>query len=285
MVVSTARALSAIMEAARERGLPRSRPRILRDVTNVLVHLEPAPVVARVPITLARLRPATWFETEIRLARWLADAGAPVAPPTAAVDPGPAEHDGLLVTFWDYVDHDPDRVEPEFVGRSLRELHEALAGWQETLPAFDRLDEIRVLLESLRPSPVASEDDLARLRAALGRLPAPPPADWRPIHGDSHLNNVLWSPEGPLWTDLENACLGPIEYDLACMLWRDAPGTGQAVAAYGPYDGPLAERLEPFLALFLAAWTIAVVERAPSAEALAEARRRIERATTGSTPG
>jgi hypothetical protein len=95
---------------------------------------------------------------------------------------------------------------------------------------------------------------------------------------------VLWSPDGPLWTDLENACRGPVEYDLACLLWRGAPGTEDAVAAYGRYDAELASRLEPYLAVFLAAWTIVVVERDPRPGARAELRRRIERATAGVRP-
>jgi hypothetical protein len=51
------------------------------------------------------------------------------------------------------------------------------------------------------------------------------------------------------------------------------------VAAYGPYDADVAAALEPYLAVFLATWTILVVERNPSTEARAELRRRIERAT------
>jgi hypothetical protein len=284
VVVPTSRALRAIAEAARERALP-PEGRILRDATNVLVHLEPAPVVARVPITLARLRPSEWFEDEIRLARFLAEAGAPVAPPSTDVDPGPVDCDGLLVTFWRHVDHDPARFEPELAGRSLRELHAALDGYKGTLPAYHRLEEIGRLLDTLRPSPLASEDDLAALRAAHERLEAPAEDGWRPLHGDSHFNNVLWSPDGPLWTDLENACRGPIEYDLACLLWRGAPGTAEAVLAYGSFDADLAASLEPFLAVFLAAWTIVVVERDPSAGARAELRRRIERATADVRPG
>ena len=52
---------------------------------------------------------------------------------------------------------------------------------------------------------------------------------------------MLWSPEGPRWNDLENACRGPIEYDLAGIAWRDDEGTEAALAAYGEHS---AERLE-----------------------------------------
>jgi len=49
--------LPAALAAAGDLGLPVGEPRVLRDLTNVLVHLDRAPGVARVPVTLARLRP------------------------------------------------------------------------------------------------------------------------------------------------------------------------------------------------------------------------------------
>jgi hypothetical protein len=278
-MVTTEAAVAAALAAARRAGLPTAEPRILRDLTNVLVHLAPAPVVARVPLTLSRLRGPDWFAQELRLAAFLAEAGAPVAPPARDVDPGPHERDGLHVGFWAYLGHDPARADPAAAGRALAELHEALVLYSEPLPACARIEEVGRLLELLRPSQAASEADLDALRAthALLRDVALPPD--RPLHGDSHLGNVLWTPAGPLWADLENACSGPVEWDLACIAWRNAPGTAEALEAYGGHDPELIEAATPFLALFLAAWTIVVVERAPSEGGLAEARRRIERAT------
>jgi Ser/Thr protein kinase RdoA (MazF antagonist) len=115
------------------------------------------------------------------------------------------------------------------------------------------------------------------LAAAHARLSTEPLPEGRPIHGDSHFANVLWSPGGPLWSDLENACNGPVEYDLACITWRRRSGTDAALAAYGEHDRELVERVTPLLALFLAAWTIVVVERVPNAGAVAEVRRRLDR--------
>ena len=277
MDVPTERALAAVSVVARSHGLPVDRMRVVRDLTNVLVHLEPAPVVARVPVTLARLRGREWFAQVIELARFLADAGAPVAPPADVVAPGPHVQDGLLVELWKHVDHDPARFDAAAAGRSLRELHRTLEAYPGSLPAFDRLDEVGRLVDSLAPSDLASADDLATLRAAHTRLLREPVPSGRPLHGDSHFANVLWSPAGPLWSDLENACSGPVEYDLAALVWRDRDGTSDALAAYGGYDEALVERVTPFLALFLAAWTIRVTERSPSSSGRAEVRRRLDR--------
>jgi Phosphotransferase enzyme family len=269
------RAWRAALAVARAHGLPTRGARVVRDVTNVLVHLAPAPVVARVPVTLVRLRGLDWVEQHVRLADFLARAGAPVAALAADVAPGPHAYDGLHVTFWAYVDHDPARFDPVAAGRSLRVLHAALAGWCEPLPTCDRLGEVGRLLGSLRPSALVSAEELDQLRKLRARL-APLPG--RPVHGDAHFGNVLWSPAGPLWTDLENACAGPVEWDLACLAWRGDPGTDEALVAYGAYDEARLRAVMPALSLFLAAWTVALVERVPTEGAIEEARRRIRRA-------
>ena len=230
----------------------------------MLVHLAPAPVVARVPVTLARLRPPAWFAEEVRLARYLTAQGAPVAPLADEVDPGPHEHEGFSITFWRWVDHDPARADPVIAGRSLRELHAALLAYPGELPTCDRLEEIRILLARLQ------FDELLAVAEGLE------PLDGRPLHGDAHLSNVLWSPEGPLWSDLENACRGPVEYDLACLRYRGLPEAEAAIAECGEHGD--VDAVMPLLALQLAAWTQLVVERSDDPAHHAEAQRRIERA-------
>ena len=263
-----------MLAVARRLGLPADDPRVLRDKTNVLVHLAPAPVVARVPLTFTLARAPEWFAQEVELAAFLAARGAPVAPP--AEDPGPHEHDGLLVTLWAYVDHDVARADPAAGGRSLRELHDALAGYPGSLPACDRREEVADLLRRLTPSILASAEELEALRAAVTRLEPLP--EGRPLHGDAHLRNVLWTPEGPLWSDLENACSGPVEFDLAALVWRDIPGSDEALAAYGEHDPALVEAVQPALAILLAAWTLVIAARVATPDLIVEACRRVERA-------
>jgi hypothetical protein len=277
--MDTELAVAAAVAAGRAQGLRVDEPVVLRDLTNILVRLKPSPVVAHVPVLFTELRGRAWFVQEVALARFLAGAGAPVAPPVSAVDPGPHEHDGVLVTLWDHVDHDPARFDAGAAGRSLRELHDVLASYSGPLPHHDRLDEVGRVIASLRPSGLVSEEELERLAAAHERLGAEARTEpGRPLHGDAHLGNILWSAAGPCWTDLENACTGPVEYDLACIEWRGAPGTAEALAAYGAHDGTRVESFFPGLALFLAVWTLVIAARRPLPSVVAEARRRVERA-------
>ena len=261
--------VDAALAIARTHGLPADRPRVLRDLTNVLVHLEPAPIVLRVQLTLGALRGPAWAETEMRVAQFLARAGAPIAPPTGDVDPGPHVHGGLIVTFWRFVEHDPARADPVLAGRSLRELHDTFDAYDGELPTCDRLDEVRRVLDDLPPT-----SRLAELRAFADRLP---PLEGRPIHGDAHLRNILWTPDGPLWSDLENVCRGPREYDLACIRFRPLPETDQAITGYGDHDEEVVEGALVYVTLFLAAVTQLVARRG-GADARAEADRRVRHA-------
>jgi len=271
-------AVEAAVEVAREQGIRVDEPVVLRDLTNVLVRLDPSPLVARVPMTLSRLRGRDWFERELRAVSWLVRAGAPVAPPASSLDPGPHERDRFLVTLWDALDHSLDRFDAAAGALALRDLHAVFASYPDELPAFHRLDEIGRLLHVLQPSELVSGEEIEgmlEVRALLAAEPLPP---LRPIHGDAHFGNVLWTPDGPLFNDFENLCAGPVEYDLACISWRDRPENPAALEAYGAHDEQLRALMEPYLALFLAPWTVLVVERRPTPGGVEEARRRIARA-------
>ena len=271
---------------AGELGIPAGDAVVIRDLTNVLVHLRPSPVVARVSLTLAdRGRDA--LEAELEFARLAAAAGAPVVPPADGVDPVPYERGGRLITLWRYVDHRrPGPEDAQAVGHSLRALHEALAGEPLPLPRFDRLDEVEARLATLEPDVLVSSEELALMGAAIeqarARLAALDPGE-QPLHGDAHFGNVLITPDGPLWADLENVCVGPVEYDLACLAWRTrvhgTPGCDLAVAAYGAHDPELLEELHPGLGAVLAVWTVEIVRRdprGPQGEAVRVLRERLD---------
>jgi len=82
------KALEAAVSAARGHGLRVDEPVVVRDRTNVLVQLDPAPFIARVPMTLGPYRGRDWVALEVRAVAWLADQAPPVAPPATVVDPG-----------------------------------------------------------------------------------------------------------------------------------------------------------------------------------------------------
>jgi Ser/Thr protein kinase RdoA (MazF antagonist) len=228
--------LASVARLARRLGLPADDLRVLSARGNLVVHVAPAPVVARAATLTARTRrdPAAWLGREVAVARYTAARGGPVAPPTALVDPGPHDVDGLAVSLWDFRPGTERRPSGEELGTALAVLHDATGGFPGTLPwlapAVDQVDD--ALRAATLPAGV-----LAALRARHERVLADlDGAGSAPVvlHGDAHAGNLLHGPGGWFWVDLEETCLGPPEWDLAVL------GDPVAVAAYGRAHTPLA---------------------------------------------
>jgi hypothetical protein len=105
------RAVAAAATVARASGLGVTAPEVLADGVNLVVHLRPTPVVARVATLTPLLRPGAPRQPrrDVRLAGALATADAPVLTPSDLLPPGPHEHDGLTLSFWRFVEVLPDR--------------------------------------------------------------------------------------------------------------------------------------------------------------------------------
>jgi Phosphotransferase enzyme family len=254
----TDRAVLAATAVARRYGIRSARPVVVTHHTNAVIHLVPAPVVARVATVTAAFRQGSaWLEREVAVAAFLARAGTSVVPPSSELPPGPHEQDGLQLTFWRYVAGEGN-VDPTAAGAALLEIHAALASYPGELPSLDPLRETDRLLGLVR----LDRDDgdlLARAREEAAEALASLPPPRQPLHGDAHLSNVIPTAAGPLWLDLEDTCVGPIEWDLACLvtparIWRNPAGEVEALAAYGQHDEALVESLVPLRALFTTAW-------------------------------
>jgi Ser/Thr protein kinase RdoA (MazF antagonist) len=233
--VEDGHALTAAVAVAREHGVTATDPVILRDRLNVLVHLRPAPIVARVAGTIARVRPgAEWLRREISVAGHLARAGAPVVAPSDELPPGPHEHDGRVISFWQHVPEAGEPVDPAAAGAALNDCHDALRDYHGSLPVLTSVTEAEAMLTNMAAEEVLDPLEAGRLlerihdiTAVLGALRSPV----QPLHGDAHLNNVLSGPAGPLWNDWEDTCVGPIGWDAACLL-NSSQGLERAEAAF-----------------------------------------------------
>ena len=161
----TRRALAAALAVAAEHGVRCEEPEILRDASNLLVLLRPAPVVARVMTVTSTFRTGdAWLAREVAIASYLAAAGAPVVPPSAELDPGPHHHDGLVLSFWTYVDEAGRELDAAQAGRRLRICHDLLEHFDGALPALAAIEEAATVLDDLPAAGAVTEDDAAMLR-------------------------------------------------------------------------------------------------------------------------
>lgn len=223
------RALAAALALARANGLRVEEPTVLADLFSVMVHLRPAPVVARVSIWTSKVRKpiADWLSREIAVAAFLSEQGAPVVAPSRELPPGPHSYDGFAISFWTYVQPDPDRT-PTTADCSamLVDLHSGLRSYPGELPMLaPAVNDIPRGLAALdRVGDLLSEADVSRLYAAAERLRpfvAAPSGDLQPLHGDVHPGNLIATRDGLVWIDFEDVCRGPVGWDLALLSWMD----------------------------------------------------------------
>ena len=129
--------LAAALALGAAHGLPVAEPALLKDGSNLLVHLHPAPVVVRVATFTAFIRgePAPFLEREVALGSYLAEVGAAVVPCSGELPPGPHHVSGWWMTAWQHVPHRVGvRPPADQLLQSLVELHGALAGYAGELP-------------------------------------------------------------------------------------------------------------------------------------------------------
>ncbi len=127
----------------------------------------------------------------------------------------------------------PELEDPEvlrWLGRFLARLHQV--GDRKAFrhrPTLNVRNLGRAARDSLGQSPLLDGNQAQRWLAladqaldlcdeAFGRVPD---LRMRRIHGDCHPGNILWTPEGPHFVDLDDACMGPAVQDIWMLLSGD----------------------------------------------------------------
>jgi Ser/Thr protein kinase RdoA (MazF antagonist) len=273
-----AAALAAARAVARARGLPADDPRVLADGANLVVHLAPAPVVAKVAASSRLVREAPeWLARELEVASAVRAAGVAAVAPSPMVEARVHEHDGVAMTFWELVPPGPSEPPaPEQLGAMLAGLHAALRASRLALPRLAPLDDVPRFLARAAATGALAPGDRARLAAAYERLTASvAPGFEQPLHGDAHPGNLLAGPAGWLWCDFEDTCHGPVEWDLAIV--RRTPRLDGAAAMRGYAratgrevdDAALAPWIE-LRRLHVTVWYCLYAERIPALRPRAE---------------
>lgn len=233
-------AVEASLAVANAFGLPARTATLIGGYSNTLLKLEPLPLVARVAAATMTVRPGVeWMKREVAVADFLSANGARCVRPSQLLPPGPHCHDSLNMTFWDYLETGPNPPEPTQTGILLRDLHDALSNYPETLPRVTPLAEALSMLESPDlKQPLQREAEyivsraVERVRVQMDRHVL----ECRPLHGDAHYGNLWQTADGFFWGDFEDACSGPIEWDVACMVTSSlvfGPGSAAASAIQG----------------------------------------------------
>jgi aminoglycoside phosphotransferase (APT) family kinase protein len=212
--------LMAATSAAAKAGLGVVTPHMLHLGDHTTVRLAPWPIVARIASGTSFDVSREKLTRELAIACHLASRGAPTVRPTTTPAPGPYLEDDCAITLWEFVDGRAVSTEADEIAAaaSLQLVHRALADVDLHLPSFTtKVDSCETILTNSAEAPKLSIGDrlfLRRLYATLREALNVRQDTWQPLHGDAHLGNVLLAESGPIWMDLEAACLGPIEWDV-----------------------------------------------------------------------
>ena len=263
-------AVQAAVTVAARFGIAAKEPRVLADGANIVVHLRPAPVVAKVAASTLAVRPdnQAWLQRELDVSAFLAAEGAPVVPPSPEMPATTHRDDGHMMSFWRYQPPAdparPLRPDEDTIGSMLRDLHTVLRGYPVPLPALAPLQDIPAFLA--RPQANVGHERKAALAAAYQRLTAglDPAAEQQVLHGDAGPGNLMATDRGWLWHDFEDTCSGPVAWDLAASTasrYQDGP---RVLAAYrDPVDPGQLAVCEQLRRLHLTVWYNLYAERLP----------------------
>jgi len=206
----------AASRAAAQRELTVRSTVVLSEANNAVLWLRPADVVAKVG-RWAHSRTPLLLEHAV--AEALRDSAVARLPLGAPIDDADT---GYLVTLWEHLEHDTEHeATPGEVAAALRALHAALERYGPSLPSFrEALDLGRGTLEDDAQMAALPEADRGRLAAAFDGWLAELDCRTFPervLHGEPHDRNLLFTPRGPRWIDLEAVSCGPVEWDLAFL--------------------------------------------------------------------
>jgi hypothetical protein len=254
---------AAAVKVAASLGVHATDPLILADGANVIVHLSPAPVVAKVAASTPAVRPdnAAWLQRELDVVRFLAGRSIPVMTPSPEVPPVVHHGDGQVMSFWRYLSPVPGLVGEETIGSMLRDLHAELRDYPAELPCLAPLGDIPAFLA--RPQTRLTAGQAAALAAAHARLTAQlDPGRVQSLHGDAGAGNLMATDAGWVWHDFEDTCTGPVAWDLAASTASPRLDGARILAAYGESPAQL-EVCQQLRRLHLTVWYNLYAERLP----------------------
>jgi Phosphotransferase enzyme family len=241
------RAIAAAISTAEELDLPADGAIVLQNSNKVALRLLPCDVFARV--ARGGHEVAVF---EVGLAQLLAENNSPVAALDPRVEPRVYERDGFALTLWTYyAPGTSEDVAPAEYALALERLHEGMRKIDVAPPHFvDRVAEAQQLVASRARTPALADEDRQLLIGTLRDLRQAvrdSGAAEQVLHGEPHAGNVLNTPDGLLFIDLETCCRGPVEFDLA-----HAPGA--VSECYPGADQELVSGCRQLVLAMVAAW-------------------------------
>lgn len=276
---STELPIRAATEVAIANGITPDRCEILQRGSTLVLRLTETLVARVVQDVDGPRRGTAWFARENTIAQHLTQHGAPVIPLHPGLPPGPHEHLGFPMNFWEFVTRIDAQPDPQDIGRTLRECHNIMRRFTEPLPELGILTESLAILQECELFDNATQQLLRDHLTNSTEILRPYPS--QALHGDAHGGNLINTTCGLLWTDWEDTFAGPVEWDLASIIWNaeildEDHATANAIRdAYGPVNEVALNQCLIARAAVMSAW-YPILYPNPDAERKSRLHRRLE---------
>ncbi|OAB42374.1 aminoglycoside phosphotransferase family protein [Paenibacillus glacialis] len=214
--------LSKVLSTAEEIGLTNIIPIELSDGGNMIIHLAPYPIVARIATIISEENADYAYmilDRELRVARHLQSKGIPVLLPSNHTDARPYDVGGTWMTYWNYVP--PVQLHPPTTSEVLgliNRLSVAMMDFSDELPVLGVWEKTCRSAVRLRNYSDQRIQTLLKMFVSVDEQMRVEPQLLVPCHGDAHARNLLPSPEGWIWTDFEDVSLMPAYWDVASFV-------------------------------------------------------------------
>lgn len=277
--------IRAATETALSYGIQPDRCEILQNGSTLVLRLTDSLVARVVQDRDGPRQGLAWFARENAVASHLARHLAPIIPLHPDLPPGPYEHLGYPLNFWRFVTAVGTTPNPDEIGRTLHQCHAALRTLPEPLPTLAILSESLAILQDRALFPPPTRELLLGHLTTSIELLSTCACPHQPLHGDAHMGNLMQTTDGLLWTDWEDAFSGPVEWDLASVIWntlildQDQTTADAILHAYrqagGSIDNTLIKQCLIARAAVMTTW-YPILYPKPDLDRQTKLRRRIE---------
>ncbi|MHA0858471.1 phosphotransferase [Paenibacillus sp. CMAA1364] len=214
--------VSQVLIAVKTIGLAEITPIVLSNGGNLIIHLAPHPIVARLANVISQEEADLAYKRlyrELKVARHLQIKNVPVLLPTGLVDAGPYDVDGTWMTLWNYVP--PTQLQgpsPNEAVGLVSSLSVAMKDFFDELPVLGVWERTSQSAARLMKSSDQRIQALLKLFHKVDKQMRLETSLLIPCHGDAHARNLVPSSEGWIWTDFEDVSLMPAYWDLASFV-------------------------------------------------------------------
>jgi hypothetical protein len=242
-------AIRAAVEVALLFGIQSDDPKLVQETNHTVVWMRPAEVIAKVG---TRYEAAENLSREFEVATCLFAQGSPVIRPLPGSSPTRHRDTSYFVTLWERVERDGDeRISDLEVARSLQRVHADLAACNLSLPSFRiTMGKARQTLfddDQMRALPLVDREFLRRIFDRIRLRIDQFDVREQPLHGEPHEGNFISTATGIRWLDFENACVGPLEWDLAFL-------SDDVRKSFSSFDSDLLQALRALLDACITTW-------------------------------